>query len=364
MIYITADWHLTDRMWVGQPRLDGDSYVMLKRLVKAIIEDAVPAGQNKTLIVAGDVTDSNAINGRCTIELVNAMQELAQNAINVVFIQGNHDRGAVHHLTVAGAIQLQPDDIYDIDGWAVTGLSYLPRTRLQEAVRTLPAVDILVMHCAFQHLLGFEGAYDLTVEDLPLTVGNVIVGDVHKREILSPRDRTGWVLSPGALQACDVGQGSDHGFWRLAPKCENAYPVYVPLPHRSIYRFQFGLDEPLKDLQDSFDEVVASAPQPDGQLPIIELKYEPERVAEVEPLLQMYQERLVLMASGQRMGSLVDKPSPDAHAMYEKITLRAALDLRLKPEEDKEVYDLLADTLSNPEQAKEIIEKYREAAIA
>jgi len=360
MIYFSADWHLVDRMWTGEPRLDGDSYRMLNRLVDSIIADDV-GDQGKALVIAGYITDSRAIEGRALYELESAVRRLFEAGVGVMFIQGNHDRSAVHHLSVCGGVQMENGVGYEIDGWNLVGLNYMPRTKLQETVLALGTTDILVVHCAFQHLLGFEGAYDLSVAELPLAVRNVVVGDVHKKDLLSPKDRTGWVLSPGALQACDIGQGDDHGYWKLAPKASGAWPVYVRLPHRSIKRFLFTEEDSLEELQAQLLEL-ATAADPE-ELPLVEIKYVPERATEVVPLLAMYRSRLILRDSEQRITSK-DRAEVQPGRLYNRITLRNALDLRMNPEDDSPVYQLLAAVLETPDNAKQLITNYSEQGAA
>jgi DNA repair exonuclease SbcCD nuclease subunit len=69
-----------------------------------------------------------------------------------------------------------------------------------------------VLHTAFRHLLGFEGAWQLEYTDIPEYVDNVLVGDIHIHDVSKFENTT--IYSPGAIYACNAAElKQDHGFY-------------------------------------------------------------------------------------------------------------------------------------------------------
>jgi hypothetical protein len=60
-----------------------------------------------------------------------------------------------------------------------------------------------VLHCSFQHLLGFDGAYDFTVDMIKDLCGedhiNFLVGHIHTRDTLVYNSKGAYIHSPGSL---------------------------------------------------------------------------------------------------------------------------------------------------------------------
>jgi DNA repair exonuclease SbcCD nuclease subunit len=217
MICLIADAHLGKCLRDADAEFQTDSFLAFERAI-----DHVVASGAKALVLAGDTTDKNHASGAAIDVLRAGMDRLREAGIQAYFVEGNHDRQVKWHkrsvpiLEALGAEHLD-GRLVEVDGIRLYGLDYRPSTSLPEALAAVPPCDILVMHQAFRHLLGFEGASDLSDEDIPTHVANVFVGDVHKRD-MSLLPNGGVIVSPGPLHPCDQGQCDDAGFVVSASK--------------------------------------------------------------------------------------------------------------------------------------------------
>lgn len=216
-ILFTADLHIKQRTWTNSTLLKGDAYCSFGRVV-----DAVSNRQElDSIVIGGDLFDSNRPTSQ---DLLTVKDLLTSNFNACYYIRGNHDSVDPSYLeAITGS--LEDDDFhlcridhnfYPMDEHVyMTGIEWVPSAadtweRLRQVVkdwrqlRTTPN-DILyvVMHTSFQHLLGFDGAYDLTVDMIKGLCGddriNFLVGHIHTRDTLVYNSAGAYIHSPGSL---------------------------------------------------------------------------------------------------------------------------------------------------------------------
>ena len=350
MLYLSADLHLTKYVWKQRKTLKGDSYRAFMRMAQQIIAD--PVDEPKTVILAGDVVDTRTLDG-CTLAALDAgIVLLLEAGVGVLFTQGNHDINATPHLNTLGAVHLNNKLHTCRDGHVVYGLDYRPREELHQALQTVPECDMLVMHGAMEHLLGFEGAYDLTLQDLPTAARSTLVGDVH---ITSKKEwNGGFVYSPGALHPCNISEGNEHGYYR---KPYGAEAEFVTIPTRQIHRvvIQTANDlEQVHALVDAFPSV------PEDLIPIVEIAYITDMEADAKALRRKLANIAVVITCVLR--EAVDE-STSRDAVYNQVTMLEALDMTVCSKAEPEVYDLLSQLVAPEASVDTILQDFTEEKV-
>jgi DNA repair exonuclease SbcCD nuclease subunit len=209
MIVFAADLHLTPRAWTNRWAVEGDSFYALDQLFDYIKKQK----KCTALILGGDTTDSNTPDAATLHHLSVFMDKMKTIEVPVYFINGQHDKGAYGYsiLETYGGRHFDQQVIH-LEGKKFYGLSYRSRSDLLEALAEVPECDYLVMHCAFKHLLGFEGAWQVEATDIPEYVKNVLVGDIHTKDKSQFDNLT--IYSPSSSYACSSAEiGKAHGFY-------------------------------------------------------------------------------------------------------------------------------------------------------
>ena len=240
-LYCLADLHLAGFPWSRRDEFYGDAFRALESAEQVILQDN-PGCAYKAVILSGDITDQKAIEDDTSMALCKFIKNLHAASIQVYYVNGNHDmskRGQLGHVGVYGGIHIH-EKVTQIHDFTVYGLDWLPRTVLKEKIQNVPECDILFLHCAFQHLLGFQGAYDLTKEDIPEHIPNVFVGDVHVTDITTNSRGTD-IVSPGPLHPCSIAQMGPHGMMRI--KSDEMTWEFLEIVTRHVLDYTIGDSE-------------------------------------------------------------------------------------------------------------------------
>jgi hypothetical protein len=366
MIILAADLHLDRCLRTNNRDLELDSLSALWSLQEQILalkvehEKEHPASiEIWRIILAGDVADSPKISGRVSQALQQFCEKLMSEGIAVHSIEGNHDhqprysQGAVPVAVANGAIDLHNKTVV-MDGLTVCGLSYAPPEDIKEQIKTLPACDLLILHAAFQSMLGFDGAWDLCFDDIPDRVHSICAGDIHKtakQELPHANGVPGVFLSPGALHPCDIGQGGDHGFFYKSLGGEWTFRSVVTRP---IYRYEVtpeNLPEP--------EEFLKSLPESTRQ-PIVSVVYAPELADYIDRLRAAAVGKAVILAQPSYVGKCLasaDVRKAVTELATETITLDQALPFVLTQKEEPVVYNFLEELLQSESPAA-VIENF------
>jgi DNA repair exonuclease SbcCD nuclease subunit len=344
-IFLGADWHIDRRIWKSRSDLEGDTYRALKRMKDAVLKH--PA-EHKAVILAGDIFNTRKVDGLSLLHVTEFIEELYEEDISVFFIQGNHDRDAISALEIQGAVPLH-GQLVEIGNKKVYGLDWMPRTELKQAVQDAPPCDLLVLHCMFNHLVTFTNAADLDLDDVPEHVQNVLVGDVHIRDVSMLPNSGGFCCSPGSLHPCDITQDGPHGMNIWTDGFPNDRLV---IKTRKIMRFvvpeeETEAEEYLEDLRDTLQAV-----EPSVQLdlePIVEIKTPTRHTAKVDNIEQRFKEKFRFFVRKSATGKILSSAElAAAREEMGEINLLGGLPAFVNREEEPEVFELLEKVLMDP----------------
>lgn len=208
MLHI-ADAHVKTHIWQSYREVVGDAHTAFSKAVAEGVEQG-----SDTLLLSGDVFD----NTRPTSKDVNAVVEACKKFKMVLYVTGTHDNtdppwvGLVPHAIHLGIVPAAVGDavFLGIDYCSTRQQMLEQLSNLCPVIREQQKPTYLVMHNAFRHLLGFEGAWKVELEDIEAISPDlrVIVGDVHTRKTVK-LSGNGWVHSAGPLCPQDWGQTSN-----------------------------------------------------------------------------------------------------------------------------------------------------------
>lgn len=205
MIIFAADLHLRMAIWSKHPDITGDHAIAWRELVRAVV-----TRPGSSLILGGDIFHNTSPSGEVENLFRMGMDIMLNKGHKVYFIPGNHDDEAVPRPTLFGAERLEDGVVVDVDGVSVAAVNYHRVTEvLQQALADVPPCDLLIMHTAFRHTLGFADMWQCTEEDVPEHVGAVLVGHIHKHV------EKGKVYSPGSICVNSIAEidPEDHGYY-------------------------------------------------------------------------------------------------------------------------------------------------------
>lgn len=216
-ILFTADCHMKRRTWTNSTLLKDDATAAF---CKAVVS-ATRHPNVTDIVIGGDLFDSNRPTAQ---DLLVVKDALTANFNACYYIRGNHDNCEPSYLeAITGS--LEDDDFHlvhlgsvftpmDTNVW-MTGLDWSPSAsemfeKLRQIVKDWRQIEnhdsmilYVVLHCSFQHLLGFDGAYDFTVDMIRDLCGedhiNFLVGHIHTRDTLVYNSNGAYIHSPGSL---------------------------------------------------------------------------------------------------------------------------------------------------------------------
>ena len=341
MIYWSADWHLTRYTWNQRRELDGDSYKALDSVVDLILSQPK---EGKTLIIAGDIFNGCKADGMTLDAFTKAVDRLYEQDIKILFIQGNHDHNIIPIPSVQGCVHIHKK-LVTVDGYKIYGLDWLPREQLHEELKQVPECDILVMHASFQHLLGFEGAYDLTLDDIPAQVRNIVTGHIHVMDITKFRGE-GLCVSPGPTHPCDITESNAKGIYSTSPASTPTF-TFNPIPHRPILRLTLSGEAAIGLVSSQLDELKGNIYRP-----LVEIKYPLVLREQVAALVAKHPDK-VFFLDASRFGKLNLKEGE--RMTYERATLESSLPHLVNVKTETELYNFIHGLLTGD--PKEIIDR-------
>lgn len=209
-----ADAHVKARTWANSSLLSGDAYAALDKVEARIRGERL----TPSLVIGGDWFDSTRPS---SMDLYRSFR-FREHCSDMRLINGNHDSSEPPLMTLMDdcesysddeSMLLSPDRMLPIgmSGAFATGVGWTSdRSRLLSALSDMRKLieaeankmNYVVLHAGVKELLGFDGAYQLTCQDLAeafegLEVG-VLVGHVHTRRKIS-LGGSAWLYSPGSL---------------------------------------------------------------------------------------------------------------------------------------------------------------------
>jgi hypothetical protein len=210
-IAFIADLHIKPYIWAHRSPVTGDAAYALEQIRHILLEEQVG-----DVFYLGDLSDSPEIDGETGRLLRELTDALHKAGARQYAIQGNHDRGGTPICRMFGIEHINGRTM-ECCGLKIYGQDYMHTEAARQALAGVPPCDLLLMHTAFRHLLGFDGKWQFMAEDVPDHVGTVIAGDIHKHaRYRLPRSAAGTsreIISPGSIYPVKADEaGLDHGF--------------------------------------------------------------------------------------------------------------------------------------------------------
>jgi len=331
-------------MWVNEYEVIGDAYYALDQVADLAIEHKVEA-----VVLGGDLFHKNEIDGWSLEEAMIFCGRLREHGIAMYAIEGNHDRSPkVSFCHALGMIDLgRVESPVEISGITVMGLPPMSATKIQRAVAEVPPCQMLVLHSAFQHLLGFEGSYQLKSEDIPAHIKSVFVGDVHVHShIVSPEGVHIW--SSGSTYPQRLSElEQEHGVFVVSGP-ETA--LFVPLRSRLFSYVDWRAEEGAAALRERLEHVVKLGK--DDKLTPVALVRSGNRV----PLEASEGLRVITIQLLPQEVASEEEPLPEFGD--DDATLLGCLPEVLNPEENPEEHSLAAALLASPATAAEQVQEF------
>jgi len=278
-----ADAHIKIRTWTNNTILQRDAYAALR-----LIQGSVGALPMSDLVIGGDWFDSNRPTSTDTLVTANFLKGFS-DLQRVWYISGNHDNVSPSFFETLSVMDSSirfihlSDDIQRMNGrtfiagvdWMPSGEALLDRIAgiianwSTRKTRTPEDRLYLVLHTSFRHLLGFDGAYKLTMEDVDAMCKGehvtVLVGDIHLRDTSVGKNGTVF-HSPGSLYPLSYDKIFE--------------PAYV-----SLIDYTTGLiDDVLCNVRDYYEATVDEIPDGNVAAFLETLPRSTQLISGVEPL--------------------------------------------------------------------------------
>jgi DNA repair exonuclease SbcCD nuclease subunit len=340
VIYGAADLHLTRFVWRSRKDLEGDSFRAFESFVDAVIQDKVPEGEEKAVLLAGDLFDAKKVDGATLETFCTLVDRLYDAGIAVFYIQGNHEDNKESPIAEACGAQHLRTEV--IDGRKVVGIDYQPREQLLETIKDVEC-DVLVLHCAMSHLVGYEAAGDLSLEEIPHAVRHVLVGDIHVTH-KNPLPGRGYCVSPGPLHPCNITQGGPKGFYKLPAGSDDW--EFVEIPSRQIVREEINAAEQLTPLPEKL-----RVEKPGWPIPILELKYAADLEEEAQAFIKLHGNKTAIIFESA-IPAPVELEIPELADNEEPLTLEGVLEYVIS---DPAALELAQALANRPDDAERII---------
>lgn len=344
MFLWAQDLHLRPRLWVSDREVLGDAYHALDQVTTIAINNKVEA-----VVLGGDLFHKNEIDSWSLQETQCFVARLREAGIMIYGIEGNHDRSLyVSFCSALGIMDLATLSApVSISGMTVRGLPPMSATKIQQAVSGIPSCDVLVIHSAFQHLLGFEGAYQLRMEDIPAHIKSVFAGDVHVHsQVVSPEGVH--IYSSGSTYPQRLNELSqEHGVFLVSAPDR---VEFVPIRNRCFASVDWRAEEGTVMLRERLTQV--SKFEGDGKLVPVALvrsatRPSPEASAGLRVIVvHVLQEETTV--SSDELPVFSD----------EEVSLLGCLPGVLNPAENPLEYDLVASLLASPATATEQVQEF------
>lgn len=240
----TADVHMKRRTWTNSTLLQGDATAAFGKVCRDASYMATGG-----IIIGGDLFDSNRPSSQ---DLIDVGDIIRGNFNSCYYISGNHDSVQPSYLEAFRDTGDTPDfclqslDTMPLNGYAynytVAGINWMSSAsdlyeKLKEVVagwrsqRSENEKLYIVMHNSFQHLLGFDGSYELSIDMVKDLCGDdpiyFLVGHIHTRDTTVYNSAGAYVHSPGSLYPLSSDKMGEHCFATLI-NLENAHIQDIP----------------------------------------------------------------------------------------------------------------------------------------
>jgi DNA repair exonuclease SbcCD nuclease subunit len=212
MIVHTADLHLTTHIWNDMATLSGDSYRAFQQILDFCVQEHA-----STLVMGGDIFDRTKPDSLSVATFVDGMQLLAQADVDVLVIQGQHERSDPPWACLSDVVRCIGDgQLVEIEDEGVKltlrGFDNAPAESLKQAIKDMdPVPDILVIHQLAKQMVPFEGSWDFDAKWAPKGVKLILGGDYHIKS------NDGKLYYPGSTHMRNTKEFGPHYFMTVRP---------------------------------------------------------------------------------------------------------------------------------------------------
>lgn len=294
--------------------------------------------------VAGDVFDRTRLGGG----EIDAWREFVDFCKSVgcavVLIPGNHEiagegGGKCLPCSVNPFSLDVSDGLYEIEGFIVQGISSHDRQEIRDKVRQAKPCDLLMVHAAFDHLLGFESSCPISADDVPLGVKNVLAGDIHVVDGSQPIPSGGRVFSPGSFHATEIRElGTEYGAWMTCDPSDHTSYEWTPFFRQELVTFHIedrpGAKNALEAIKPMAEDVTEELYG--GEPLTVQLDYIPEASADVRYLVDSFRTDPRVRFRNRAVSDRTEEDDDEFEGDEEFIAGREQVSEALKQETDDE----------------------------
>jgi len=201
-ILATSDNHIGFRQY-GLLERENDIEKAFHNILKLAAEVSADA-----VTVSGDLLHSTRPTSK-TMDFISYMHDILKEAgIPCLVISGNHDKSDPHWIkildtqsTLKGGFKLIDDQKVDIGNISIYGQPFVSKKEWAEKKKSIPEVDILLMHQSFAEWAFANPETSFYPKDLKgLKVDTILMGDTHVTGQLGIDNDTITLISPGSSE--------------------------------------------------------------------------------------------------------------------------------------------------------------------
>lgn len=233
VIYGISDAHLGASLRKDNEKLYTYPIKALKDATTKILKDFTQFSKG-IVIFSGDNSDKDSLTRETITVYEESCRKFTEVGLEIWSIAGNHDKS--NPLAGFKNVQEFTESEYPDFPVIIRGINYCDQETLHKELKRINdegGCEWLIMHVAFKHLLPWEGAYQISIEDMeqyPL-IKNIFVGDIHTKDI-SSLSNGGKIVSSGNISPTKVDEDTKKSILKVVNKDIS----FIELESLNIYR--------------------------------------------------------------------------------------------------------------------------------
>ena len=302
IILATSDNHIGFRQY-GILERENDIEKAFHNILKLAAEFSADA-----ITVSGDLLHSTRPTSK-TMDFMSHMHEILKLARLPCFVSsGNHDKSDPHwveilgneHDYLDGGFKLIDNQQVNIGNISIYGQPFVSKKEWAEKKKSIPEVDILLMHQSYAEFAFANPDTSFYPKDLKdLKVNTIIMGDTHVTEDRMINDST-MLISPGSSELISTAEPDQKYVIFIDKNDEGCFNrSRIPLRTRPIIR---GLVETEEDIEGIFGLISHTILENDHyDYPLVFIDYDPA-VAHVVETIRRQWDGIMLRARPKAQG--------------------------------------------------------------
>jgi hypothetical protein len=352
IILATSDNHIGFRQY-GMLEREKDIEKAFHSILRLASQSSADA-----ITVSGDLLHSTRPTSK-TMDFMSHMHEILEEAgIPCLVSSGNHDKSDPHWIEIlgnkgdltGGGFKLIDNKKVDIGNISIYGQPFVSKKEWEEKRKSIPEVDILLMHQSFAEWAFANPDTSFYPKDLKgLKVNTIVMGDTHVTGDCMINNDSTILISPGSSEMISSAEPTDKNVI-LIHKDDKGSFVHnrLPLMTRPIVR---GLVETEEDVEGIIGVIAHNILVADNtyDYPLVYVDYDPA-VAYVTDNIRRQWPGIMLRARPKRQKSNnpVAQPVPETQGPSQQKEAEAILS-KMLPADTHASTHTLAHELLNPE---------------